>query len=105
MTNSDYTYTQRVMSSIYDPFLPNSHFLTQPRGVELEFRLTPLTLYVEYAECRQTDGILFLFGLFCEYSSLAHGGIYIVYRVSTGGIRHSYSCGCATGIREYLFNT
>jgi len=64
-----------------------------------------ITQPVEYAERGNEYGILFTCSLFCEYSILEYVRIYVMDRVETGGIRHSHSCGCATGIREYLFNT
>jgi len=50
-------------------------------------------------------GILFIFGLFYEYSDLEYERIHVISRGKPGGMRYSYSCGCATGIREYLFST
>ena len=45
------------------------------------------------------------FSLFCEYIRLEYERIHVTYRGNQAEYRNSYSCGCATGIREYLFNT
>ena len=41
----------------------------------------PLSLRVEYAELPPNYGILFKFGLFCEYINLAYLRIHVIYRV------------------------
>ena len=62
-----------------------------------------LTLRVEYAERGKEYGILFMFSLFRECPSIDKYPCHI--QGQPGGIHYSYSCRCATGIREYLFNT
>jgi len=59
---------------------------------------------VEYAERRKEYGILFLFSLFYEYIDLECVRIHVILQGSIGRIQYSYSCGCASGIREYVFN-
>ena len=59
---------------------------------------------VEYAERGKEFSILSRCSLFCEYIDLEYVRIHVILQGSTGGIRYSYSCGCASGIHEYVFN-
>ena len=56
--------------------------------------------HVEYAELRKKCGILFMFGLLCEYSNLEYVRVYVIYRVTQAECVNSYSCGCLPGIRH-----
>ena len=64
-------------------------------------------LRVEYAEQRNKyDGLLLMLSLFfCETMNHEYVRVHAIYKVHICGVRHSFSCACATGIREYLFNT
>jgi len=62
-------------------------------------------LHVEYAEGGKEYRILFIFSLLCEYTHLEYVRVHVIVQGSAGGIRYLYSCSCATGIRESLFNT
>jgi len=44
--------------------------------------------------------LLFILSLFCEYFDLEYVRFHVISQGSTGGIRYSYSCGCAS----YVFN-
>ena len=59
-------------------------------------------LHVEYAGGKNTlrYSIHGLVGLFYEYSNLDFVRIHVIARIN-----QAESCGCATRIREYLFNT
>ena len=66
---------------------------------------TAAILHVEYADRGKSYGILFMFSLFCEHIHLEYVRIHAIYRVNPAEYVYSYSCGCATGICEYRFNT
>jgi len=40
-----------------------------------------------------------MYSLLCEYSNLEYARIYVIYRVTQGGMRYSYSYGC---VQEYV---
>ena len=55
----------------------------------------------KYAERGKAYGILFIFSLCCECSKLDYVHSHVIHRVNQA----EYASFCATGIREYLFNT
>jgi len=63
-----------------------------------------VSLHIEYAERGKEDGIVFIVSLFCEHIHLEYVGIHVQLQGSTGRIQYSYACGCASGIRESVFN-
>jgi len=41
-----------------------------------------MCLRLEYAERGKEYGIPFIFSLFCEYTNLEYGRIYVIYRIN-----------------------
>ena len=64
-----------------------------------------VVLRIEYAVRGNEHGILFIFSQLGEYIQAEYVRIHVILQASTGGTQYSYSCGCASGIREYVFNT
>jgi len=95
----DHSVRGLVLVNVDDAFLRD---LCEKEGQAKE-RVS--TLHVEYSKRGNEYGILYICSLFCEYTYLEYVRIHVIYRVYQRGIRYSCSCGCATGIREYLFNT
>ena len=62
-------------------------------------------LLVEYVERRTEYGILLICSLFCEYRNLEYVRIRVICRVNQAEYAVRIHMACATGIREYLFNT
>jgi len=67
-------------------------------------RVCMRSLRGKYAKRGEGYGILFICSLFWEYIYLEYVRIHVILQGSTGGIQYSYSCGCASEIREYVFN-
>ena len=55
-----------------------------PTGMltRLECNVSAAGLHVAYAERRKKYSILFIFSLFCDYTSLEYVRIHVIYRVS-----------------------
>jgi len=60
---------------------------------------------VQHAKRRMKYGILFIFSLFCEYIDLEYVRIHVICRVNQAEYAIRIPMACATGIRQYLFNT
>jgi len=82
---------------------PTLQLIIEPRKENCGHSVVTV-LHVEYVERRTNYSFLFIFSLFCEYIDLEYVRIRAIFQSSTGGIQYSYSCGCASGIREYVFN-
>jgi len=103
-------HSHRLAASLLEESLqPMKLRLTRKKGPETgwpshEIAITNIVcLRVEYAERGKEYDIPFIFSLFCEYIDLEYVSINAILQGSTGGICYSYSCGCASGIRQYVF--